>query len=420
MNLKEIRKSAGWSLATMSEALGISKHTYAKIENGSRKLNPQLEQKVRELFSFKKKDDSVLTASFDWLSLHFKITDVESVVRHVLKMKLSDFILEDYTRYHYPQYFRYGAMNLYVDTTNEKQGVLIELSGSGCRELELVLEAQGRDWYDFLRGCIQYDDLLRERFDSGDEPSKEKVYFNVTRLDIALDEYYSEDGNYNLFDLFGHFQAGHVVSKKQSYSSRMGGEMGQNGVKKEGLTLYIGKPQSTPFFRFYEKDAERSAALGISLDSIHELYGFKNRYEIILRGDKSNDFVHHFISEQFDVAQKAVEIINDNMTVFSDFQGHLDEAWYDLMHSYQAYRFESHPKIFDMARVWAWAEASVFPTMASLRKDDEALFYQFLEEAKLPKRHEHYHELKERGQSNNESSGEPTDSEQHTDERLHD
>jgi phage replication initiation protein len=342
------------------------------------------------------------------------------VIRQVLKMNLSDFILEDYTRYHYPQYFRYGAMNLYVDTQNEKQGVLLELSGSGCRELELVLEEQGRDWYDLLRDCIQYDEMLKERFDSGDSEAYEKSYFNVTRLDIALDEFYSEEGNYNLFDLFRHFQAGHVVSKKQSYSSRMGGEMGQAGVKKEGLTLYIGKPQSTPFFRFYEKDAERSAALGLSMDSIHELYGFKNRYEIILRGDKSNDFVRHFVSEQFEIAQKAVEIINDNLTVFSDFHGHLDEAWYDLMHSFKAYRFESHPKMFDMTRVWAWAETSVFPTMASLKKDDEVLFYQFLEEAKLPKRHEHYHELKERGRVKDESSGEPTDSKQQTDKFFHD
>jgi hypothetical protein len=38
-----------------------------------------------------------------------------------------------------------------------------------------------------------------------ERPPDDMACFNVTRLDIALDEFYSEDGNYHLLDLFERF-----------------------------------------------------------------------------------------------------------------------------------------------------------------------------------------------------------------------
>ena len=40
-------------------------------------------------------------------------------------------------------------------------GVLLELRGMGCRNLEYVLQARGIDWYYFLSSCIDYQGVFK-------------------------------------------------------------------------------------------------------------------------------------------------------------------------------------------------------------------------------------------------------------------
>ncbi|WP_339011789.1 replication initiation factor domain-containing protein [Lactococcus garvieae] len=405
MNLKEIRMSRGFSLRIMAKACGIPKNTYVKLEKGERVLTPEVEKKIKERFFFKKNEQAVLVGSLDWVSLHFRTTDIEEVVEKILHLPLSEFTLEAYARYQYASLYRYGAINCYVDPKDAAHGVLIECSGSACRELEQLLKDQGREWYELLNDCFVYEQVLETRFalprpDEEQEGVPKSIHemprhFNVTRLDIALDEFYSEDGNYRLSTLFDRFHEGLVSTRKRSYSSQMGGKFTKEGLYNDGLTLYLGSPQSTPYFRFYEKDAEQAKAMNTSIETIHELYGFKNRYEIVLRGDKANQFIKHYVSEYFDIAEKAVSIINANLVVFSDFEGHLDIEWYTLMNSTDAYHFETKPKGMDVNRTWTWAEKTIFPTMAFLKKENKHKFFEMLGDAKLSKRNEAY--LKRKG-----------------------
>lgn len=421
INLKEIRQSYGFSLQLMAKVLGISKGYYCKLENGTKEVSPELETKIKRRLFFKPQEDALLIASFDWVSLHFRTTDAHAVVKQILKLELSEFSLENYARYQYPVMYRYGALNLYVDTNDSEHGVLIECSGMACRELEQLLKDQGRDWYELFNDCLVFEEVLRARLVM-DLPVEEavempmdkvqpKASFNVTRLDLALDEFYSETGNYHLLDLFERFHEGLISTRKRSYSSQMGGKYTKAGLYNDGLTLYLGSPQSTPFFRFYEKDAERAKALGTSLDTVHNVYGYKNRFEVVLRGEKSDQFIRRYVLEYFDIAQKAVGIINANLVVFSDFQGHLDEDWYTLMNSREAYQFVMKPKVMDVTKTWTWAEKIVFPTMAFLKKDNKRKFFEMLGDAKISKRYEDYLKIKEatenkkRSQSKNKSRG---------------
>jgi phage replication initiation protein len=397
MNLKEIRTNMGFSLRIMAKVLGLTKNTYVKLEKGTRKISPALEEKVRQTFFFKKKEQTVLVASFDWISLHFRTTEVEEVVTELLHLPLNEFSQEDYARYQYPLLYRYGAINLYADPKDAGHGVLIECGGVACRELEALLKDDSREWYDLLNDCLLYEQILQTRLalSSSEETVEAKAFFNVTRLDIALDEFYSEKGNFNLRQLFDRFHDGLVSTRKRSYSSQMGGKFTKEGLYNDGLTLYLGSPQSTPYFRFYEKDAERAKAMATSIETIHDLYGFKNRYEIVLRSEKADHFIRRYVLEYFDIAQQAVNIINANLVVFSDFEGHLDEDWYALMNSMEAYHFETKPKTMDVTRTWTWAEKVVFPTMAFLKKENKRKFYEMLGDAKISKRYADYLKLKE-------------------------
>lgn len=389
----------------MAEIVGVSKGHYCRLENGEQLLNLNQEERIKKALFFKTSDKTRLSASLDWVSLHFKTLDAEEVVRKILNLKLSEFSLEDYARYHYSKLYHYGAINLYLDEKDENHGVLIECSGQACRELESLLEEQGRDWYDLFNTCFLFE---KELFQNATLPlvdSRESreltIYFNVTRLDIALDEFYSEQGNYRLLSLFERFHCGLVMTKKRSYSSQMGGQYKQSGLVNDGLTLYLGKAQSSPFFRFYEKDAEQAKRLNTTIETIHELYGFKNRFEVVLRGDKAHEFIQDYVNSYFDIGNEAVGIINDNLLVFSDFEGHLDEDWYDLMHSHHAYHFKTKPKDIDVNRTWAWAEKNVLPTMAFLKKDDQEKFEELLKASKIPKRYQHYLKQKGRNEKNN-------------------
>ncbi len=389
----------------MAQIVGVSKGHYCRLENGEQDLRPTQKERIESALFFQPKKASRLSASFDWVSLHFKTCDVEEVVRKILRLKLSEFSLEDYARYHYSKLYHYGAINVYVDEKDAVHGVLLELSGQACRELEKLLEDEQRDWYDLFNDCFLLGEELRMTSVLplvDEENLKENMtYFNVTRLDIALDEFYSEEGNYRLLDLFERFHEGLVLTKKRSYSSQMGGQYTKSGIVNDGLTLYLGRPQSTPFFRFYEKDAEQAKKLNTTIETIHDLYGFKNRFEVVLRGDRANDFVSDYVLNYFDIAERTVGIINDNLLVFSDFEGHLDESWYDLMHSTGAYHFETKPKEMDVNRTWAWAEKNVLPTMAFLRKDDQEKFEELLSASKIPKRYEQYLEQKGKNESGN-------------------
>lgn len=409
MNLKEIRRSRGYSLRIMAQVLDIPKNTYVKYEKGTRKIPEALKSKIRERLYFKAAASTVLQASFDWVSLHFRSYEVEKIVQKLLGVPLTEFSLEEYTRYRYTAFYRYGAINLYVDDKDMAHGVLLELSGIACREVEKLLKEQERDWRDFFNDCLLLGQEFLESYDLPVQEDATKVqkipkFFNVTRLDLALDEFYSEEGNYDLFKLFERFHEGLVLTPKRSYSSQMGGKFTKEGLINDGLTLYLGTGHSSPFFRFYEKDAERAKAMGISIDSVHDLYGFKNRLEIVLRSDKADQFIRDYVANHFQIAEQAVRIINANLVVFSDFQGHLDEDWYTLMNSHEAYHFKTTPKELDVTKTWAWAEKAVFPTMAFLKVDDEQKFYDFLGDAKISKRYENYLLRKQKKKNANKKS----------------
>lgn len=63
-------------------------------------------------------------------------------------MKSEYFIHEDYGMFGYEEQYIYGAISVNA-SKDSSMGVLLELRGMGCRNLEYVLQARGIDWYYF-------------------------------------------------------------------------------------------------------------------------------------------------------------------------------------------------------------------------------------------------------------------------------
>ncbi|GBG97314.1 replication initiation factor domain-containing protein [Lactococcus termiticola] len=384
MDLKTIRQSKGFTQKNMAQVLQISEVYYKMLEKGKRPLTAELEEKIKSAFHFKRTEAFKLEAKFDWIALHFRCTNAKQVVKKILHLPLQQFSEADYVRKHYDKRYYYGHIEV-SESKEERQGVLIELTGQACREMEAILAEQAREWYDLFNDCIVYENQLKKQ---GSKPESSQAFFNVTRLDIALDEYVSEAGNYDLNDLAKKIDEGLAQSRKRKFSITRSGQF--SDVKETGITIYVGSASNSVFLRFYRKDAEQAKKLQMSISAVREQYGFYNRYEVVLRHEKSDGFIRDYVANYWDIAQRAVGIINDNVMVFSDWDGHLDEEWYDVMNSYEAYHFTTAPKALNLSQTWIWAEKSVFPTMKLLLQDNPKKYHKLMHEAEIPKRYEMY------------------------------
>ncbi|MDG6142448.1 XRE family transcriptional regulator [Lactococcus formosensis] len=355
MNLKHIRQTQGLSQKMMAEYLGISKSYLAQLKNGSRPITDRLRQKIKAQMAENQAEKSALICTIDWVSLHFKTLAAADLVETILGLDLDQCYLEDYGRYRYPLYFRYGNINIYVDPKDKNQGVTIECSGMGCRELEVLLVSQGRDWYALFNDCLLYENQNLQ---------EEGKSFNVTRLDLALDEIYSETGNYDLRAFQSRLEQGLVRTRKRSYQVLTGADLGTEEANHKGLTIYIGSRKSPLYFRFYQKDAERAKAEGISQADVHQIYGYKNRLELVLRKGQADSFVRAYVADYFDMSERAIQLINANIQVYADHEGHLDTDWYSLLGLKDSYSFRMQPRQVSLEKIWRWAEKAVLPTHA--------------------------------------------------------
>ena len=349
IDVKDVRTGAHVTQQFMADILGISLSYYRKIEKGEKALTLDIEEKIKAAF-YKPLDSRYkLVATIDYVNIRFQTLNVKEVIQEVLGLKIENFHLNDFKRYKYPFFLNYGHINVYYHDKDPKAGVLIEMSGQACRELEYDFEFhQGKKtWYDFFKNAIDY--ALRKAPDN-------ENFMKVTRFDLALDELYNEkEGNFDLFQLLSAAREGRWNGRKKSYAAILGGRRTGEGLINDGLSLYFGSKRTHLFFRFYEKDYERAEQEKTSVEAIRDLYGLKNRYEIIMRKAISNAFVRDFVETNFNLAEEGVKIINDNLT-FYDSEGGLYMDWYKLMGTMNATHFTVQPEAPDVNRIFHWFE----------------------------------------------------------------
>ena len=91
-------------------------------------------------------------------NIRFQTLNVREVVSKILGLNVENFQINEYNRYQYPFYISYGHINVYYHDKDIKAGVLIEMSGQACREMEYEFEyhQKQRTWYDFFNDCFLY------------------------------------------------------------------------------------------------------------------------------------------------------------------------------------------------------------------------------------------------------------------------
>lgn len=355
MEFKEFenaRLSLGLSVGDTCALVDSNKRSYARWRNKGDVPNEKFELLI-ETTKISKDDSKQLTASIDYLRVRFRTCQFQRIINEVMGLGNKPFISEVYSRYGYTGFESFNHINLYYAVDDDQQGTLIEMTGQGCREFEwYLINEQKRSWTDFFKKCYEFSSSFEDKhFDRKD-------FVRFTRIDIALDEHYSEIGNYDLGRLNEKKEAGLISRKAKKYRFIDG----ESNKKSDGKTIYFGTRQSDVMLSFYEKDYEQCAKLKLELSTYHKLYGLKNRYEIRLNGDASNKFIFDHIHKKTDIGLEAIKVLNYQLQVFEmkDSRRVLDIEWYSIFGVTDVVKFEMKPKYFPIGeKEYQWYERSV-------------------------------------------------------------
>ena len=157
--LRQKREEYGVTQTRIAVACGISREYYNRIEKGKQPLNDELKEIIeKQIERFNPREPLFLL--IDYFRVRFPTTDALKIIRDVLQLKADYMLYEDYGKYGYESKYVLGDINI-MCSMQEHLGVLLELKGKGCRQLESYLLAQERSWYDFMLDCMTAGGVMK-------------------------------------------------------------------------------------------------------------------------------------------------------------------------------------------------------------------------------------------------------------------
>lgn len=358
-NLNKVQKMYAFSDQEMSNYLEIDRATLYRWKEAG-EIPESYDSKVNALIAFKEgvRDSGFsLEGKVDYVKVTFKTQDYIDVIVKVLCLQNKPFLEEEKGGSGYDTKFTFQNINVFISKKREDMGCMIELKGQACRQYEWYFEnEQKSSWRDFFIRCFEYERAISQG---------EGKFMNIPRLDIALDEKYNENGNFELGKLVDLWDSGLVESRLTMK------QIEDNGQYGKAKTIYFGSRQSAYHFCFYQKDIEQAKKLGLDIDLIHSSLKFKNRYEVRMCDDVALDFVRKSLNEKIDMARLAVWVINSKIKVFERLNGDkvLNREWYSLLGEVDRIGFSTSPVetgFFD--KQYRWLNENVSGVTALIKK----------------------------------------------------
>ena len=361
-DLKGIMKNYLLSQKDVGKIVGVSRQFIGSVLSGKKSLSPEKKKVLLDYLSYNSKYE--LETSVDYLRIRLKTLKWFEVIEGLLLMDSNLFNIDVSSMHNYNMSMSYGSIRILRHSENIDMGTLVEFNGGGCREFEQELKDQNRTWKQFFQDCFFFS--MEQKKVSNFEDLDD--YLKFTRLDLATDEMYSKKGNYDLRKLYDKMLAGQIQTPFRQFSSNESFLYRDGEFISTGLSLYFGSRKSKSIYiNFYEKDKEQSMARNLFVDEIHELYGYKNRYEIRLFGDKATQVIFDFWYNDIPLQNLAGQIISHYLDIKDD-KGNWDIEWLDVFGSDKSYGFVNKPREVSYDRTLKWLDSSVF---ASLKRNME-------------------------------------------------
>ncbi|MGR3741442.1 replication initiation factor domain-containing protein [Companilactobacillus sp. DQM5] len=260
--LEAYRIRNNYTQKEMSNLLEVSRSYYNQIENNKKNLSDEVMKKIYGLMPYLKSGNK-MNCIYDYIRIRIDDIQPELVIDNILGLNHKMFFKEKNGFYGYNSMYTLENIKVMYDEPKlTNKGVLILMTGQGCREFEKYLVFQNSEWYHFFNKCFSVNGVFK-------------------RIDLAINDYYRF---LDISKLISKVEDGECISKFRTVNTN--GTINSDG-KSRGKTLYFGSPQSNMRVVFYEKDYEQSEKLKISRDLIE----IKNRYELRFMDDYAQDLI---------------------------------------------------------------------------------------------------------------------------------
>ena len=258
--LRQKRDEYGVTQTRLAVACGISREYYNRIEKGKFPLTEELKETLKkQIERFNPQEPLFLL--IDYFRVRFPTTDAIKIIRDVLQLKADYMLYEDFGKYGYESKYVLGDINI-MCSMQEHLGVLLELKGRGCRQMESYLLAQERSWYDFMLDCLTAGGKMK-------------------RLDLAIND---KAGILDIPKLKEKYKVGECISYFRMQKDYSGTEKSGNDTPKNtGETLYLGSTSSELYMCAYQKNYEQYVKNGIEVEDTE----IKNRFEIRMKNERA-------------------------------------------------------------------------------------------------------------------------------------
>ena len=339
--LKQKRNACDYSQSRLAQELQISRQNLNEIENGKTKASKEMKHILLHYLDYCNCTQP-FTLTIDYLRVRFPTTDALEIIKNVLAMKSEYFIHEDYGMFGYEEQYIYGAISVNA-SKDSSMGVLLELRGMGCRNLEYVLQARGIDWYYFLSSCIDYQGVFK-------------------RIDLAVNDM---GGLLDIEILRERYYANKVWKRSRTHEAVDSGKLsGTHGDTAK--TFYIGSKNSSIYFCLYEKEKEQKSK-GIKTD-------IKNRFEIRLKSGKAEQTIEQLVFSR-----------NPEQTISSLILTQIDFPVYILWDIFldnvtTSLPFIMTPVAVNMDKTKRWLERQVMPSLLMIKEIEKQTGANYLEE----------------------------------------
>lgn len=371
--LKKFRKERiGVSQNDFASMVGLSVNTIKSYESNRRMLTTEKFLEMKEQLGYLNNESNRLEVLIDYVRITFMdVRDLEYFVERYLYCPLSEFDSNETRLMMYTHLWKRGDIWIfdYADKSRtDNYQMTLQLSGKGCRQMELIMEREGITWCEFFQR------MLFERKD-----------MRVRRLDIAMDELYQgidkEHEQVNLSDLIRKLYSKELYYEKmKTWNAVDGGKL--DGSANQGLSLYFGSRQSNMYFNFYEKRYELARREGITVSESLGVFGVWNRFEIRLAREKAEAVVEEFTGG-VDLAEIARGLINSRLEVFdgtNEYGGYVpDEKWQKLFGGVEPLTLSVRPEPYDIESTVKWLIYQVSNSLLLVDEADKILNTQYLQ-----------------------------------------
>ncbi|MCL4881174.1 replication initiation factor domain-containing protein [Streptococcus suis] len=371
--LKKFRKERiGVSQNDFASMVGLSLNTIKSYESNRRMLTTEKFLEMKERLGYLNNESNRLEVLIDYVRITFMdVRDLEYFVERYLYCPLSEFESNETRLMMYTHLWKRGDIWIfdYADKSRtDNYQMTLQLSGKGCRQMELIMEREGITWCEF------FQKMLFERKD-----------MRVRRLDIAMDELYQgidkEHEQVNLSDLIRKLYSKELYYEKmKTWNAVDGGKL--DGSANQGLSIYFGSRQSNMYFNFYEKRYELARREGMTVSESLGVFGVWNRYEIRLAREKAEAVVEEFTGG-VDLAEIARGLINSRLEVFdgtNEYGGYVpDEKWQKLFGGVEPLTLSVRPEPYDIESTVKWLIYQVSNSLLLVDEADKILNTQYLQ-----------------------------------------